>query len=92
MSEVSEDPRERSEKYIEALSKALGNLIVKGGDRVVSASNISRVADSIQRYLADARHYLSQGRPTTSLTSIAYAEGLLDALTFLELAQLKDPQ
>jgi hypothetical protein len=92
MNEVSEDPKERTEKYIAALSKTLGKLIVKDGDRVVSASNISRVADSIQRYLADARHYLSQGRSTTSLTSIAYAEGLLDALTFLELAQLKDPQ
>jgi hypothetical protein len=51
------------------------------------AANIRRVADSVQRYLQDAEHYLKENRPSTSLTSIAYAEGLLDALLFLELAK-----
>jgi hypothetical protein len=89
MSELSEDPKERAERYITALSNSLEKLTIKHEDRVVSASNVSRVVDSVHRYLGDARHYLNQGRATTSLTSIAYAEGLLDALTFLELAQPK---
>ena len=53
----------------------------------VEASNIERVTDAIRRYLQDARHYLDQGRATTSLATVAYAEGLLDALKFLELTQ-----
>ena len=92
MSDFSEDPKERAERYISALSKTLANITVKREERVVSAENISRVADTVQRYLGDAQHYLNQRRPSTALTSIAYAEGLLDALTFLELAQAKDVQ
>lgn len=54
---------------------------------LVEASNIDGVTDAIRRYLQDARHYLDQGCATTSLASVAYAEGLLDALKFLELTQ-----
>jgi len=92
LSKFSEDPKERAEKYIIALSKTFEHLTVKDGDGVVSARNIARVADSIRRYLDDARHYLNEDRPTTALTSIAYAEGLLDALTFLQLAEPKETQ
>jgi FAD synthetase len=56
-------------------------------DTLVKKLNIDRVTDAIRRYLQDARHYLDQGRATTSLASVAYAEGLLDALKFLELAE-----
>jgi hypothetical protein len=35
----------------------------------------------------DAKHYLENQKPTTSLVSIAYAEGLLDALVYLELTK-----
>ena len=59
---------------------------------LVKKSNIDKVTDAIRRYLQDARHYLDQGRATTSLASVAYAEGLLDALTFLELAQPRTKQ
>ena len=92
MSDLSEDPKERANRYITNLSKTLQTIRVIHEDRVVLATNISRVTDAVQRYLADARHYLGEGRPTTSLASIAYAEGLLDALTFLELAQPSNPQ
>ena len=89
MSKFTEDPKARAERYIAILPKTLEKLEIKPEDRVVSAANVSRVLDSIHRYLDDARHYSSQGHPTTSLASIAYAEGLLDALVFLELAQPK---
>jgi hypothetical protein len=55
-------------------------------DTHVTAANIRRVTDTIQRYLQDAEHYLNERRPSTSLASVAFAEGLLDALLFLELA------
>jgi len=54
---------------------------------LVEPSNIDKVTDAIRRYLQDSRHYLDQGLATTSLASVAYAEGLLDALKFLELSQ-----
>jgi len=54
---------------------------------MVEAANIAKVSDAIHRYLQDARFYLDNGKPTTSLASIAYAEGLLDALKFLTLTR-----
>jgi len=82
----NEDPAARARKYILTLTIALRKANARAVNKEVRAASISRVADSVQRYLADAQHYLDQGRAVTALASVAYAEGLLDALTFLELA------
>lgn len=88
MSNLSEDPAERARRYIVSLESALGQLIPVKSESIVPAESIGKVfADTIQRYLRDARYYLDNGKPTTSLASIAYAEGLLDALTFLGLTK-----
>jgi FAD synthetase len=87
MSSLSEDPAVRSRKYIANLAEAFRRVTIKSEDTRVKALNIGRVTDAIQRYMRDAQHYLDVGRFSTALASVAYAEGLLDALTFLELAQ-----
>ncbi len=92
MSEVSENPAERASKYIATFEEALQSLSLLQEDAMVEALNIARVSDTMHRYLQDARFYLTSGKPVTSLASIAYAEGLLDALTFLELARAKTSQ
>jgi len=56
-------------------------------DAAVKAVDVGKVEDAIQRYLEDAKHYLEENQPVTSLASIAYAEGLLDALAFLGLVR-----
>jgi len=56
-------------------------------DSTVKAASIKIVSDALQRYLNDARYYLENEKPSTSLVSIAYAEGLLDALAYLGLAK-----
>jgi len=84
---LTENPAERAERYIQALESAVAKNRILTGDVVVKSSNILRVSDAIGRYLRDARHYLKDQKPTTSLVSVAYAEGLLDALLFLELAR-----
>jgi hypothetical protein len=89
MSKISEDPKERAERYIANLSNTLDKITMNDEDSIVLATNVSRVADAVQRYMDDAQHYLNESRPATSLASIAYAEGLLDALTFLGLARPK---
>ncbi len=92
MSNLSEDPAERPSKYIATLEVALQRSSPLEEDSNVGGANIAKVADAINRYLQDARFYLKNGKPITSLASIAYAEGLLDALTFLELARTKTTQ
>ena len=87
MSALNEDPTSRARRYIESLTAELEKTSTIQDSTVVKRANIERVTDAIRRYLEDARHYLDQGGATTSLASVAYAEGLLDALIFLELAQ-----
>jgi len=83
--DISEDPAERARRYITSFEQTLQELTPKNHDSLVKAENIRKVDDAIQRYLTDAHYYLKNSKPTTSLASIAYAEGLLDALTLLEL-------
>ena len=39
----------------------------------------------IRNYLSDSIYYLNKGDVDTSLTSISYAEGLIDALKLLKI-------
>jgi diphthine synthase len=91
-SELSEDPTERASKYITTFSKAEKELVPVKEDTLVKSRNIRRVSDAMERYLKDAEHYLTHSKPSTSLAAIAYAEGLLDALKFLELTEAKPLQ
>lgn len=86
MSELTEDPAERARKYIANFEKTLQQFTLVKADTALKHENITMVSDTIQRYLQDSRYHLENNKPATALASIAYAEGLLDALLFLELA------
>jgi len=87
MSDLSEDPNERARKYLMSFEIAIGKFAPAVEDTMVREHGIRRVSDAITRYFYDARFYLADGKPVTALASIAYAEGLLDALSFLGLAK-----
>ena len=84
---VSENPTERAERYIRSFESALEKNRILLVDSSIKTASIKTVLDAMQRYLKDARFYLENQKPTTSLASIAYAEGLLDALVFLGLTK-----
>jgi len=84
---VSENPAERAERYIQSFESALQKNQILIGDSSIKTASIKIVSDALQRYLKDARYYLENQKPTTSLVSIAYAEGLLDALVYLGLTK-----
>jgi len=84
---VSENPTERAERYIRSFESALEMNRILLVDSSIKTASIKTVLDAMQRYLKDARFYLENQKPTTSLASIAYAEGLLDALVFLGLTK-----
>ena len=68
---------------------------IRGADRVVeeigelpekvqlNEEEAKTVFDWAKRYLEDAKYYQEKGKLETSLTSVAYCEGLLDALRLL---------
>ena len=84
---LSENPAERAERYIQSFESALQKNRILNADSAVKAAGIKIVSDALQRYLKDARYYLENQKPATSLASVAYAEGLLDALAYLGLTK-----
>ncbi len=56
-----------------------------------SVDNIKKVVDSAKAYLEDAKYYKDVGKLEVSLASIAYCEGLLDALRLLGAVKFEWP-
>ena len=78
---------ERAAKYLEAMSQSLKALKVKKSLTTISSSQLDSVFDLARGYARDAQHYLGEQKPVTALACVAYAEGLLDALKFLQLVE-----
>ncbi|HEV2118829.1 MAG TPA: DUF357 domain-containing protein [Candidatus Bathyarchaeia archaeon] len=78
---------ERAARYLEATSKSLKALKVKRRRTPIELSQTNYVLGLVLDYARDADHYLGKRKPVTALACIAYAEGLLDALKFLQLAE-----
>jgi len=73
-------------KYILKSERVLNDIRVSQGSKLVDDKSVSEVIDEAKRYLEDAKFYLDRKRFETSLASVAYCEGLLDALRLLGLA------
>ena len=67
------------------MSEALKHLKPRTMPSKVSAPSLDRVLELVRGYVKDAEHYANDQKPVTSLACISYAEGLLDAVKFLEL-------
>lgn len=82
---MRESASDRTARYVESTTAALKRL--KAGKLPVNITESQReyVLDLARGYVKDARHYAMKRKPVTSLACVAYAEGLLDALKFLEL-------
>ncbi|MCX8195933.1 MAG: cytidylyltransferase family protein [Acidilobaceae archaeon] len=53
---------------------------------------VEPLLDAVRRYISDAKHYLNSGDEETALAIASYAEGLLDALRYLGLAEVEWPK
>ena len=70
-------------KYMRSAERALSELEVVVGSLTISVDDVRRVVDSAKAYLYDAEYYRDRKRFEVSLASVAYCEGLLDALKML---------
>ena len=82
-----EDAGQRTTKYLETTTKSLGRIKRRTLPSTVSKDQVEKVMELVHGYTKDAKHYLETNKSVTSLACIAYAEGLLDALKFLELIE-----
>jgi len=67
-------------KYISMAEKVFSELIKNKTPISISGEVVASVLSYATDYLEDANYYKAQGNLETSLTSVAYCEGLLDAL------------
>jgi hypothetical protein len=70
-------------KYIASAEKVLAELEQNKTPIAITDDALTAVLSYVRDYLEDAKYYKAQGNLETSLTSIAYCEGLLDALKLL---------
>ena len=78
-------------KYIVSTEKALKEMQQVKGSITVNEECVDNILGYVATYLADAKYYKAQKRFETSLTSIAYCEGLLDALKLLGAVKFEWP-
>jgi hypothetical protein len=74
---------ELAAKYIGSAEKVLASLTRTQTPITVNEATVSEVLRWANDYLADAKYYKAQGKLGTSLTSVAYCEGLLDGLRLM---------
>ncbi len=78
-------------KYIASAEKVLGELKRTQTPITLEETTITEVLRWATDYLEDAKYYKAQGKLETSLTSIAYCEGLLDALRLIGAVNFEWP-
>jgi len=75
-------------KYIQK-TEAVFKKMKMAEKSVLDPSKVDEIVDEAKRYLEDAKYYLKKGKLETSLASVAYSEGLLDALRMLGLVKFE---
>ncbi|MCK4884579.1 DUF357 domain-containing protein [Candidatus Bathyarchaeota archaeon] len=70
-------------KYIRGAERVFEEIVEVASDVHLDEEGAKRVFESAKRYLEDAKYYQKEGKLETSLTSVTYCEGLLDALRLL---------
>ena len=78
-------------KYIASAEKVLNDLQQTRTQFSVSEDVVAEVLRWASDYLDDAKYYKAQGKLETSLASVAYCEGLLDALRLLGAVKFEWP-
>ena len=74
-------------KYIRNSETVLEEIRVIRDVRQVNREEVDSVIGTARQYLEDAKYYRGRGKFETGLASVAYCEGLLDALRLLGVVE-----
>ena len=78
-------------KYIDSAEKVFSMLTRTQTPIIVDEITIEEVLRWSMDYLQDAKYYKAQGKLETSVTSVAYCEGLLDGLRLMGAVNFEWP-
>jgi len=83
--------KELTSKYIRNSETVLSEMKMAQDVLVIDEEKIRGIIEDARRYLNDAKYYEERNKLETSLASIAYCEGLLDALRLLGVVEFTWP-
>jgi hypothetical protein len=78
-------------RYIGSAEHVFSNIEVSKMQITLDHVQVNRVMESARAYMEDAKYYREKKKFEVSLTSIAYCEGLLDALRMLGAVKFEWP-
>ncbi len=78
-------------KYINSAEEVLKKIQRIDGSIYVAEESVNNILGHVMMYLEDAKYYKAQKKFEISLTSIAYCEGLLEALRLLGAVKFEWP-
>lgn len=78
-------------KYVQNSEKVFTEIQTREHAEAPSPTKVAEVMDYAKRYLIDAKYYGEKQQYETGLVSIAYCEGMLDALRLLSLVEFTWP-
>jgi FAD synthetase len=78
-------------KYIANCERVAAEIKLAQDIVVLDEDKIKSIIESAKQYLSDAKYYQSKNQLETSLASVAYCEGLLDALRLLGMVEFTWP-
>jgi len=83
--------RELTLKYIRNTERVFEELKLAQDVVVIDEEKIKGIIENARRYLDDSKYYEKANKLETSLASVAYSEGLLDALRLLGVVEFTWP-
>jgi len=81
-----------TQKYITSAQTVLKTVKIHTDPLTINPETTQKVIDHAKAYLEDSKYYLQKRRTSISLTSIAYCEGILDALRLTGAAHFEWPK
>ncbi|MGQ9551687.1 MAG: DUF357 domain-containing protein [Candidatus Bathycorpusculaceae bacterium] len=79
-------------RYIASTETVLREIqIIETSQKNMEEKDVRRIVDHVKAYLEDAKYYKGKKRFEVSLASVAYCEGLLDALRMLGAVKFEWP-
>ena len=78
-------------KYIASTEHVLKNMETVENSTSIDAESVRKVVEYVKAYLEDAKYYRNRKKFEVSLASVAYCEGLLDALKLLGAVKFEWP-
>ena len=76
-------------KYVCNSENVFTQIKLTKGAETPNSQRITEVIEYAKRYLSDAKYYGGKQKYATALVSVAYCEGILDALRLLKLVDFE---